>query len=251
MVETSRSPRTTNDDERDKGCNNMNNARVAQPRHFRTVAGHLADMREEGKLQLRVEPRCRTCADPQVRELVNMLLSHGHSYPSILRVLGPVNAARPANSQITRDSLFKHAKRHFPLQAPAREVYRRILERRAAESDADYENGVATLVTAASYFEIMMTKGFATLVDEDTVVSVDQGAQAALKFHELTRGEAGAQRMAELAAEMNRIVAAVREIVPERYHPAILARINGQPVPMDGHIEDAEDDVASPVQVPV
>ena len=45
-------------------------------------------------------------------------------------------------------------------KVPAREVYRRILERRAAKSDADYENGVATLVSTIGYLDVMMHRGF-------------------------------------------------------------------------------------------
>jgi hypothetical protein len=67
--------------------------------------------------------------------------------------------------------LWKHGRKHFGRQAPAREVYRRILERRAAESDADYENGVATLVSTIGYLEVMMHRGFETLTDENTTMS--------------------------------------------------------------------------------
>ena len=38
-----------------------------------------------------------------------------------------------------------------------------------------------------AYYETVMIKGYQTLVDEDTVVSVDQGAYAAKQLHQLTR----------------------------------------------------------------
>jgi hypothetical protein len=95
-------------------------------------------------------------------------------------------------------------------RSPAREIYRRILERRAAESDADYENGIATLVSTIGYLDVMMHKGFETLVAEDATVSVDQGAYAAKQLHELTRQDAEVERMAAMQIQMGRIVKVTR-----------------------------------------
>ena len=226
MAETSR-PRRTNNDGRWE-CDSM--TRVAEPRHSPAVAGHLADLRDEGKLELFVERRCRVCQDPAVRRLVNDLISHGHTYPSILQILEPVNAARPKNKQVTEDSLWKHGRKHFGRQAPAREVYRRILERRAAESDADYDNGIATLVNTINYLDVMMHKGFETLVAEETTVSVDQGAWAAKQLHELTRQDAGVERMTQLQIQMGKIVKVMRDIVPPEYHQAILDVLDGKEI---------------------
>ncbi len=162
----------------------------------------------------RKEPRCRTCRDPQVRQLVNDLLSHGHTYPSILRALEPLNATRPAKCAITKACLWKHCKRHFNLQAPAAAIWRRVLEDRAAESQGAFEDGVASLVNAASYLEVMMRKGYASMVAEDTVISPQDGAWAAIKLHEITKEDSGPEGMAHLQAQLNRIVACMREVVP-------------------------------------
>ena len=202
--------------------------RVAEPRHSPAVAGHLADLRDEGKLDLFSEPRCRVCRDPELCRLVNDLISHGHTHASILQILEPVNATRPAKARITSDSLWKHGKKHFNMRAPAREVYRRILERRAAESDADYENGIATLVSAIGYLDVMMHRGYETLVAEDTVISPQQGAWAAKQLHELTKQDAGVERMSQLHAQLNRIVAVMREVVPPEFHQAILDKLEGK-----------------------
>lgn len=162
------------------------------------VAGHLADLRDEGKLELHVERRCRVCRDPQIRELVNKLLAHGHSYPAIVALLEPLNATRARNRQITKACVWKHSKRHFNLQAPTAAIWRRILKKRAAESRPAFEDGVASLVNAASYFDIMMRKGFATMVGEDTVVSPQEGAWAAKQLHEVTKQDVGVERFAQL-----------------------------------------------------
>lgn len=198
---------------------------VAQPAMSKQLA--------EGKLpQLRVEPRCRICRDPQVRQLVNDLLSHGYSFPSIVRVLEPVNATRQANRRITDACVRKHRKRHFDLQAPAAAVWRRVLEERAAESQGAYEDGVTNLVTAASYFEIMMRKGFSTMVAEDTVITPEQGGWAAKQLNEITKQDVDADRFAKQQVELNRIIAAFREL-PPAYQQLLLDKLDGKaPTPI-------------------
>jgi len=180
--------------------------------------------------QLRVEPRCRICRDQQVRQLVNELLSHGHGCASIVRILEPVNAARPGNRQITDACVRKHRKRHFDLQAPASAVWRRVLEDRAAESQAAFEDGVAGPLNAASYLDVMMHKGYETLVDENTVISPQEGAWAAKQLHELTRQDAGVEKMAEMHVRMNRIIDAFREL-PEEYQQMIFDKLEGREAP--------------------
>ena len=76
----------------------------------------------------RREPRCRICRDETVRILVNELLdwrgvpinlgrgkTHLVTYADILRDLEPVNEGRDKRDQITYDSLWVHAKRHYDL----------------------------------------------------------------------------------------------------------------------------------------
>ena len=106
------------------------------------VAEHLTRMREEGRLNVRAEPRCRVCRDPQVRPLVNELLTAKQlsgvigprlTYRDILAALEPVNRARAPGDQITYSSLWVHSRRHFDVHVRklAVEIYRDIQQRRA------------------------------------------------------------------------------------------------------------------------
>lgn len=74
------------------------------------------------------EPRCRVCQDEFVRLEVNRLLAwHGVplgfgtdrlrpvTYTQILRWLEPINTQRTPDNQISYDSLWVHAKRHYRL----------------------------------------------------------------------------------------------------------------------------------------
>ena len=86
----------------------------------------------------RREPRCRVCREEAVRVVANELLdwhgvpiilgrgkTHRITFTEILRSLEPLNEGRDQRDQITYDSLWVHAKRHYDFAATA--AYRRTL----------------------------------------------------------------------------------------------------------------------------
>jgi hypothetical protein len=72
---------------------------------------------------------------------------------------------------------------------------------------------------------------------------VVDGMNAGIKLHEMTRADAGLAEAAKKMDEMNRIINAVKEVVPERYFNEILARLeSGDPAVIDAAVEEEEDD---------
>ena len=63
------------------------------------------------------------------------------------------------------------------------------------------------------------------MTDENTTISPQEGAWAAKQLHEITKEDSGAERMVQLHAQMNRIVAHIREVVAPEYHQAILNKL--------------------------
>jgi hypothetical protein len=192
------------------------------------VQQQVDELRVAGKLYtFNPETRCRVCQSQDSLDLVNTLLSHGLTYAAIMKCLVPVNAVRRKNNQITKASLYWHQKNHFNTQEPARAIYRQIMEDRAREHEVNFIEGTSTAVTAMSYLETMMVKGYKKLTDDNfDNVSIVEGMTAAIKLNELTRKEAGLAEAAKAMNEMNRIIAAVKEVVPERYFNQILARLD-------------------------
>ncbi len=193
------------------------------------VSEHLARMREEGELAFTIEPRCRVCRRPDVRVRVNEMLAGGYSLAAILDTLQPVNASLPHKSQITADSLHKHKVKHFNLARPAAALWRRILEQHAAESAA-FESGVVSLLTPAAFFTTMMQRGFETMINEATTVSVDQGFAAARELGKLVPQGDDELRWARAHAQLNRVLAAFKEL-PLEFREAVLAKVEGRPGP--------------------
>jgi hypothetical protein len=189
---------------------------------------------------LPVEPRCRVCRNDEMRQKVNALLSGGASYAMILRTLEQDNAKLDQRDRVTIDSIRQHTKRHFPVQNVAKATYRRILERRAQENGVDFVKGVATAITPMAFFETVMVKGYETLVDSGTEVDVNTGMIAAGRLQALIDSRASGIRMAEILVQMDHIINAVHDTVPQELWPEILRKIDG-PVAADTPRDEFED----------
>jgi hypothetical protein len=188
----------------------------------------------------RSEPRCRVCRDEAVCRKVNHMLASGASYAFIVRSLAEDNAKRDERDRVTVDSVRNHCGRHFPIQQTARATYREVLERRARENAVDFVAGVATALTPAAYFETVMVKGYETLVDSDTKVDVHTGMIAAGRLQALIESRASGTSVVQLIAQLDRIIRAIHNSVPEELWEEILHKIDG-PVSADTARDDIED----------
>lgn len=197
------------------------------------VDQEMEKLRDEGQLVVRPSRKCYICRDDAMRILINKLIGLGQSNPEIMEVLKPINDARPKKDRVNYRGLWRHTREHYDPEHPAREVYRNIQRRILADEGRDFETAVGDTVNALIYHYTMMVKGYSTLINEKTEVTVSEGASAAKQYYAMTRQDAGLQEMAELMAKQNRIIAAFREEVPERYHAAIIARLEGKEAPVE------------------
>jgi len=210
----------------------------ADPHVAAAVAAEMARLREDGQI-VYIEPRCKICSDPNLRRLVNKLLALGLTRASVVAALEPLNALR--ESPISWRNVHDHQTRHFDVGGSAQRVYDDIVRRRAAEAGLeDFEDALGVAVNVKSFYEIMMVKGLSTLMAEETIVSPAEGAVAAAKLYELERKESGSVQVAEIMARQNKIIAAVRDIMPPELIPAFMARLRGQDAPpLDVEVVDS------------
>ena len=129
------------------------------------------------------------------------------------------------------------------MQNVAQATYRRILEHRANENGVDFVNAVATAVTPMAFYETVMVKGYETLVDSDTKVDVSTAMIAAGRLQALIESRASGTSVVQLIAQLDRIIRAIHDSVPQELWDEILHKIDG-PVSADiprDDIEDCED----------
>ena len=212
-----------------------------------TVNKQLQRMRSEGKLNVQGNRRCRICRDDDVRKVINNLHSYGLTTRSIMDVVEStgLNSGRGQKDQISYDVIWRHTKNHFDIDTPAREIYREILARRAAEEGKDIDHAVGSAVNALSFLETVMVRGYQDLVDEGTRIPYTDAMKAAVKLHELTRQDAGVQEIAEVMRKMNYVISAVLTAVPEQYHGDILAIMEGKEPArkaVTADVQDVEED---------
>jgi len=208
-----------------------------------SISEQLERLRSEGKLQVQNNRRCRICRDDDVRKLINTLHGYGLTTRSIMDIVEStgLNTGRSNRDQINYDVVWRHTRKHFDLDAPAREVYREILARRSAEEGKDIDHAVGSAVNALSYLETMMVRGYQDLTDEGTRIPYSDGVKAAVKLHELTRADSGVQEIAEVMRKMNYVISAVMTAVPEQYHPDIVAIMDGKQPSRQAAIDDAQE----------
>ena len=91
-----------------------------------------------------------------------------------------------------------------------------------------------------AFYETVMVKGYETLVDSGTTVDVSTGMIAAGRLQSLIESRTGRTSMAEILAQMDRIIRAIHCTVPEALWPEILRKIDG-PVAADTPADQFED----------
>jgi hypothetical protein len=168
------------------------------------------------------------------------MLATGLSYTMITRAVEEDNATSDKRDRVTIDSIRNHTARHFPVQNVAQATYRRILERRAQENGVDFVNAVATAITPMAFYETVMAKGYATLVDPDTQVDVSTGMIAAGRLQALIESRASGTSVPRLIAQLDRIIRAIHDSVPEELWDEILDKIDG-PVAADRPKDEFEE----------
>ena len=195
------------------------------------VAEEMARLRAEGKLEIRVDHRCRVCEDDTVRRLVNKMLTSGMSHRMVfLFINDSINPARKKADKrpITQRIIKHHDQNHLDFEAPARRVWRQLTQKRAAELGKDIENGIHSIVTPLAYMDVTMQRGFEDLIDPDTKVEHTAGAAAARFLAEWEHKTKGEQEHAEMMAQLNTIIGAVKDTVPPEMWDTIVAKVKGE-----------------------
>lgn len=213
----------------------------ADPEIAAAIAAEIDRLREDGKV-VHIEPRCKICRDAPVRRLVNKLLTMGITRAEVVQTLEPLNLQRA--DPITYHNVYTHQQQHFDVGQSMHRVYNEIVRKRAVDAGMeDFDTALGVAVNVKSFYQIMMVKGLATLMDEDTVVTPAEGATAAARLYDLESKESGTQRIAEIMAQQNHIIRVAQETIPPELVPVFLARLENRPVPHDTlDVEVVEDD---------
>ena len=193
----------------------------------RQVDQTIEELRLAGRMyRFTPEPRCKVCKqeDTGLTSVVNKLLAAGESYKSVLQDIDVFNSELDEKDKVTYASIRNHHKKHFATHNTAAAVYRRILEKRAADADVDFVEGVKNAVTPLAYLESMMVKGYQAVTEDIPTVDPELGMKAAIQLHNLTQ-TGPEEDVQDLIFRTNRLIEIVRETVPVTYWDQIVKRI--------------------------
>lgn len=218
------------------------------------VEREILSLSEDQRVDLfRPAARCRICQTEGAAPVCNKMLSHGATYADVMSVLQPLNLRRAKNDQITIDSIANHARKHFPLEEAASAVYRKLIEKRAAEAEKDFVNGVGGAVTALGFLDVVVQKGFENLVKEDVVVSPDTAVRAAKELAAIeSQKDADDTDIADIMVKMDQVIRAVREESDPETWARIVSRLNSEPAPhaqrqaIEAEVEEEEEPGVDP-----
>jgi hypothetical protein len=169
-----------------------------------------------------------------IRTLVTRMAINGMSYADITRQLQDMAESRAIPSAPSYSSVVNHCHKHLPYKD---EAVRRYLERRAAEEGIDFEEGVDSILRPISVAEIAMRKGHELIVTEQIQPTVKETLEAAKFVQDFERESADHTSAAEAMAQVNMIMRAVKDVVPQELWNAIVDRLEEL---RSGDIEDAE-----------
>lgn len=214
----------------------------------KAVEQEILALSEDQRVDLfRPAAKCRICQTEGATEVCNKMLTYGATHQDIMNVLEPLNLRRPKGEKITLNSIGHHARNHFPLEEAANAVYRKLIEKRAAEAERDFINGVGGAVTALGFLDVVVQKGFENLVKEDVVVSPDTAVRAAKELASIeAQRDNDDQDIASIMVKMDEVIRAVREEADPETWERIRSRLSGEPAParpanygaIEGEIDD-------------
>lgn len=199
----------------------------------KAVEDEILALSEQQQVDLfRPAAKCRICQTEGASEVTNKMLSHGATYADVMVVLEPLNLRRPKNDQITINSISHHAKNHFPLEEAANAVYRKLIEKRAAEAEKDFINGVGGAVTALGFLDVVMQKGLENIIKQEVTVNPDTAIRAAKEIAAIEAQQSKEDTdIAAVMVQMDEVIRAVREETDPDAWERIRARLSGEPVP--------------------
>lgn len=208
----------------------------------KAVEAEILALSEEQRVDLfKPATQCRICQTEGASEVTNKMLSYGATYQDVMNVLQPLNLRRPKDDQLTINSISHHARTHFPLEEAASAVYRKLVEKRAAQAEVDFVNGVGGAVTALGFLDVVVQKGFENLIEEDVVVSPDTAIRAAKELASIeSQRDSNDNDMADIMDKMDQVIQAVREEADPETWDRIVSRLNGESPDPQGNVLEAE-----------
>jgi hypothetical protein len=196
----------------------------------RATSQLMAASASDAPVEPRTEVRCKVCSAGEgdlpngaaVRGLADQLVMVPKPYPEVLRLLSPLMAEWPADAKFSKYSLRRHATRHLRWEEAS---FRAIADRRASQV-ARVGEAAERMLDATVVLETIRQRGVDLLLQDEIRPNVRDLLAATSALQELEEQAEGGYSTVDLLAQLDVVIAVIREEVPQDLWPRILARLN-------------------------
>ena len=201
------------------------------------------------------EPRCRVCTADEARKgltnglavknLVDTLLLYPKSLADIQRTIDPMMETWPNKYRITYKSVRTHLNKHL---AWDKRALRKMVERYAEQEGISIIDAQGRmLLTQEAWLEATVQMGWDRLVRGDIEPGWFETQRAFERMAEIRKQAEGEYSTAHLLAQLDVVIAVIREEVPREFLPRILARLRGEAqkelAPVSSSADDLLDEI--------
>lgn len=184
------------------------------------------------EIRYKKEPRCKTCTAGernlknavQVQQIIDYHLVLPSSYAYILNIIQPLMEDWPEKYKPSFKSIATHAERHLPWEQAA---LRKIVEKHAARRGLSMFDASADILTEEAWLEATAKMGWKRLAQGDIEPNWIETQKAFERLDALRAMGEGSVSTTELIAQLNAVIAAVRDEVPAEFWPTIMNRVQG------------------------
>lgn len=170
--------------------------------------------------------QCKVCSsDEDIRRLVDTLLLFPKSYKTTLTEVRLLEERLeiPDEERVSYHSIRNHYQNHLPADKKA---IREIIESRATLKGRKVIDAGGTLLTPEAFYEVVIAKGFESIVNGVDTPTISQTMQAVNMLKRLEEQGDKQYKPEVLVNQLNIIVMAIREVLPPEMRDAVFQKID-------------------------
>lgn len=187
--------------------------RTANNSRKKSQAPATTDISASGNLSVISSPTCKVCQSPN-RHYIDILLARGFSVRAI------ETQVKEAGEDISYGSIQRHSQNHLNIDVGH---FRRMAEHHAQEVKEEVAKGAFRIVSGKAFLDLFIQKGWDNLLFGQLDIQ-GRDIMSAIKLRDDLERNSVSALEEEMARQLNAIIIAIQEIVPEELQPRIAAR---------------------------
>lgn len=171
------------------------------------------DISAKGNLKLISHSTCKVCQSPS-RHQIDILLARGYSSRAIESQL------REMGEEISYRSIHRHGQNHLNIDMAH---FAKMAQQRVDDIEKEVANGSFRIISNVAALDIIIQKGWDALLYDKVTIEPRDMVQA-IKLREEIEKDGLHTIEEEMGKQLNAIIIAIQEIVPEELWPKIVTR---------------------------